>query len=365
MGDGRRKKQMPRRFTLLALGLLIFSTLTVAGESSRVQLTFDTSEAHQVLAILERRAANKPVDDVQWQQLFATEPYKRLKAREKAIGERFKDPSLAFSDEDFKKFVMSDALLARSSELRKTLANWKNINLQKAAEGVLSYLPESAMIRAKVFPVIKPNSNSFVWETSTDPAIFLYLDPEVSAAKFANTVAHELHHIGLASAQAQYDERIKALPERANITAEWVGAFGEGLAMLAAAGGPGVDPHAASSAKEHARWEHDMARFDSNLAAVNAFFLDILNGKFANRDAIDEKGSSFFGAQGPWYTVGYKMAVIVEKRFGRLGLIGTMLDPRQLLALYNRAAAEHYGNTQDNLPLWSEEVLKQIQANAN
>jgi Putative zinc dependent peptidase (DUF5700) len=60
-----------------------------------------------------------------------------------------------------------------------------------------------------------------------------------------------------------------------------------------------------------------MANFNSDLPTVNAFFLDILNGKFANREAIAAKGSSFFGAQGPWYTVGYKMAVMVEKRFGR------------------------------------------------
>jgi hypothetical protein len=356
---------MPRRLALLVLGLLVFCTLSLAADSSRVQLTFDTSEADQVLAILALQSANKPVGDAQWQQLFATEPYKRLKVREKAISERFKDPNVALTDEDFKKFVLSDVLLAHAPELRKTLANWKNTNLQQAAEGVLGYLPESAVIRARVFPMIKPSSNSFVWETSTDPAIFLYLDPDVSAAKFANTVAHELHHIGLASAQAQYDERIKALPERANITAEWIGAFGEGLAMLAAAGGPDVDPHAASSAKEHARWEHDMTNFNSDLTAVNAFLLDILNGKFANRDALDEKGSSFFGAQGPWYTVGYKMAVMVEKQFGRQALIGTMLDPRQLLVLYNRAASEHNAKAQDRLPLWSEEVLKQIQTGAS
>jgi Putative zinc dependent peptidase (DUF5700) len=234
---------MLRRLSLPVIGSLMFYTLAaLAADSLRVQLTFDTSEADQVLAILALRSANKPVDDGQWQQLFATEPYKRLKAREKAIGERFKDPRVAFTDEDFKKFVMSDALMARAAELRKALDHWKKINLQQAAEGVLGYLPESAVIRAKGFPVIKPQSNSFVWETSTDPAIFLYLDPDISAAKFANTVAHELHHIGLASAQAQYEQRVKALPERANITAEWIGAFGEGLAMLAAAGGAGRRP---------------------------------------------------------------------------------------------------------------------------
>jgi putative zinc-dependent peptidase DUF5700 len=59
------------------------------------------------------------------------------------------------------------------------------------------------------------------------------------------------------------------------------------------------------------------------------------------------------------------MAVMVEKRFGRQALISTMLDPRQLLVLYNRAAAEQNAKSQDKLPLWSEEVLKQVQANAD
>lgn len=131
--------------------------------------------------------------------------------------------------------------------------------------------------------------------------------------------------------------------------------------MLTAAGGPDIDPHAASTPEEHARWDRDMANFDRDLVAVNAFFLDILNGKFANADAITEKGSSFFGAQGPWYTVGYKMAVIVEKRFGHDALIGTALDPRRLLLLYNQAASEQNARGKQQLPLWSEEILKQLQ----
>jgi Putative zinc dependent peptidase (DUF5700) len=192
-----------------------------------------------------------------------------------------------------------------------------------------------------------------------NPAIFLYLDPDVSAAKFTNTVAHELHHIGLASAQADYDTRIQQLPERARTAAEWVGAFGEGLAMLAAAGSVDTD-HAASSKEEHARWEHDLANFNTDLPAVNAFFMDILGGKFTSQGAIDEKGFSFFGVQGPWYTVGYKMAVMVEKRYGRDALIQTMRDPRRLLVLYNQAAAELNASSQQKLPLWSEQVLKAL-----
>jgi hypothetical protein len=349
------------RSSLAIVSVIVLSLAAVAADSSRVQLTFDTSEPDQILAILELRAAGKPVEAAQWQKLFATEPYQRLKVREKKIAEQFNDSHHAFTDDDFKKFVLSDALLARGPQLRATLERWRKADLRQAAERVLQYLPASAVIRAKVFPVIKPNENSFVWEVSTDPAIFLYLDPEVSSAKFSNTVAHELHHIGLASAQGDYDKRIKTLPERAGTTAEWMGAFGEGLAMLAAAGGPDVDPHAASTPEEHARWDRDMANFDSDLRAVNAFFLDILNGKLANGDAISEKGSSFFGAQGPWYTVGYKMAVMVEKRFGRHALIDTMLDPRRLLLFYNQTASEQNARGKEQLPVWSEEILQQVQ----
>jgi hypothetical protein len=142
-----------------------------------------------------------------------------------------------------------------------------------------------------------------------------------------------------------------------------MGAFGEGLAMLAAAGGPDIDPQLTSSPEQHERWKHDMANYDDDLRAIDAFFLDVLNGKFADQDAIDKKASSFYGdAQGPWYTVGYKMAAIVEKRFGREALIQTMLDPRHLLVLYNQAAGEQNRGGNGALPLWSEDVLKQVQA---
>jgi hypothetical protein len=34
--------------------------------------------------------------------------------------------------------------------------------------------------------VIKPKTNSLVFEVDTDPAIFLYIDPEISREKFEN-----------------------------------------------------------------------------------------------------------------------------------------------------------------------------------
>jgi len=343
------------------LSVMPWVSATPPSENNRVQLIVDTSEADQVLDILAERAAGKAILGPQWQKLFATEPYRRLKQRETETAKRFNDRS-TLTDEDFKQFVLSDSLLVRAAELRNTLERWKQADLQAAAESVLRYLPSSAVIHAKVYPVIKPQTNSFVWEVSTDPAIFLYLDPAISAAKFMNTVKHELHHIGLASGEVNYEKQIESLPERAKTVAEWTGAFGEGLAMLAAAGGPDVHPHAASSKEEQARWDHDMANFSGDLLAVNSFFLNILHGKFASQEAISEKASSFFGVQGPWYTVGYEMAVMVEKRFGRDMLIQTMLDPRKLLVLYNQTAAEQNARSQEQLPLWSAEILQAFEA---
>lgn len=355
----------PPRFALCVLCCLLAITPAVAAQtatSDRIQLTLDTSEADQVLAILALRSQGKPVPDAEWQKLFATAPYVRLKQREKAIGERFHDPTIAFTDDDFKRFVLSDELLPRAAALSSTLDRWKKADLRQDASQDLAYLPTAATIRAKVYPVIKPGTNSFVWDLSSDPTIFLYLDPEVSREKFENTVAHELHHIGLGSVGPIYDRNIAALAEPAHTAADWMGSFGEGFAMLAAAGGPDVDPHAASSPKEHARWEHDMGQFNDDLRSVNQFFLDILNSKFANHDAMEEKGGSFYGLQGPWYTVGYNMSVMVEKRFGRQALISTMLDPRCLLVLYNRATAEQNAAGKPPLPLWSEDIFSAVHA---
>jgi len=351
---------MPVR--LLVVLLLFFFSLPLVAASDPVQLTLDTSEADQVLAILALRSQGKPVPESEWQKLFAAAPYQRLKQREKAIGESFHDPTRAFTDDDFKRFVLSDELLPRAAALSSTLDRWKKADLREDASRVLAYLPADATLHAKVYPVIKPVTNSFVWDLSSDPTIFLYLDPEVSREKFENTVAHELHHIGLGSVGPIYDRKIAALPEPAHTAAGWMGGFGEGMAMLAAAGGPDVDPHAASSPKEHARWEHGIAGFNDDLQTVNRFFLDIQNARFASNDAIEEKGGSFFGLQGPWYTVGYKMSVMVEKRFGRSALIGTMLDPRCLLVLYNRAAAEQNAAGKPPLPLWSEDIFSAVHA---
>src|SRR5579885_2605493 len=345
-------------FSLISLFAvpLVQAQSTPPTSGDRIQLQFNTSEAEAVLGILAKHAAGTPIAEEDWTRLFSTKPYIRLKKREASMHRDF-------SDDYFKKFVMSPELGARAAALQQTLESWKKADLNASAKRVLAYLPDQAVIHAKVFPVIKPKTNSFVFETQMDPTIFLYLDPEESAAKFENTVAHELHHIGYSSVNSLSEERQKDVPANAKGAVEWMGAFGEGFAMLAAAGRPNVDPHAASSAKEHARWDHDLANFNDDLPKVQQFFLDLIDGRLTDKDKISERASAFFGdAQGAWYTVGYKMAVIVEKRFGRKVLIECMLDPRELLVRYNAAAGEFNERGHEKLATWSAELLQKIHA---
>lgn len=338
-----------------ALMLLLASTAASAAETDRVQLTLDTSEAELALAIVEKRAAGKEVPAADWQALFASEPYVRLKKRELSMRREW-------DDNDFRRFVFSDDLGKRAAALRRTLDAWKQADLKAAAARVLPYLPKDARVRAKVYPVVKPRANSFVFEVDTDPAIFLYLDPEQSASDFANTVAHESHHAGYAAASAAYAERIQALPENARAAARWMGAFGEGLAVLAAAGSPDVHPMQDFPEADRARWDQDQKFADQLFRQLEIFFLDLVDGGFTKTEIADHVALTFFGYRGPWYTVGYRMGALVEKRFGRAVLVQCMADPRLLLARYNEAANDVNAAGKDTLPVWSAAVLAAVGA---
>jgi len=350
--------QRPGFLLLAAAFLAAFPAVPLRAQSvdrRLIELKVDVSEAEAVLAILAARKTGAAIDEDAWGRLFSSEPYARLKKREASLHRDF-------TDNDFKRFVLSPQLQERAPDLRHTLTDWIQADLTGAARRMLVYLPADASIRARVYPVIKPATNSFVFEVTTDPAIFLYLDPKVTPAKFENTVAHELHHIGYASVAPREEGKEDAPPASIQAAIEWMGAFGEGFAMLAAAGSPNVHPHAASEREERSRWDRDMAHFNRDLNALERFFLEIIDGRLKTKEEIQERGFSFFGVQGPWYTVGYRMAVLIEKRDGRAALVACMSDPRRLLAAYNRAAAQRNARRRERLALWSPRLLEQIGA---
>ncbi|MEA2600026.1 MAG: hypothetical protein QOF89_1018 [Acidobacteriota bacterium] len=61
--------------------------------------------------------------------------------------------------------------------------------------------------------------------------------------------------------------------------------------------------------------------------------------------------------QGAFYTVGWKMAAMVERARWRDALLQTICDPRSLLAAYNEVAAAHPRGDGEGLALWSADFL--------
>jgi Putative zinc dependent peptidase (DUF5700) len=342
---------------LVAALVLFLSTIYVHAEQSRVQIRLDTSEAEAVLRILDLHAAAKKPTDTDWQQVFSSAPYVLLKQREHSM-------KRDFTDDQFKDFVLSRDLAGTPDELRRTLDEWKQADMKALAERVLTYLPDTAKIETTVYPLIKPMHNSFVYRSNGRMDIYLYLDPKRTRPQFENTVAHELHHIGLGGLETRQEAALARLSDNQRAASQWLGAFGEGMAMLAAAGSPDIHPHTTSDATDRARWDRDMANFNQDLQRVQKFLFQILDGKLTP-DQQQEPGMAFFGQQGPWYTVGYKMAVMVEKRHGRKALITCMLDPRKLLRRYNIAAGYYNATHHDKLARWSQELLDKLAVPAN
>ncbi len=346
----------------LALCCALFAAPPVRAQSKHapraVNVRLVTDESDAVLAVLEKKRAGRSITEDDWRRVFASEGYVRLQKREHSMRR-------SFEDEDFRKIGLSDDLVARAPALADTLARWKTADLSRSARLALAYLPAGARITAKIYPVIKPRDNSFVFEVNTDPAIFLYLDPSMSRAKFENYVAHEMHHIGYGTAcpTKEVEAEIARLPENVRTVVKYIGAFGEGFAMLAAAGGPDRHPHATSDAKDRARWDRDVANFNDDLRRVERFFEDVLAGRLSAQQ-IDEQSSAFFGVQGPWYTVGWKMCVVIEKTFGRRALIDAMCDQRKLLAAYNRAAPVYARRHHEQLATWSDSLVNAVSPRA-
>jgi hypothetical protein len=337
-----------RRMRHVVLFPALVALAFIRGGNGAVEVRIDVGQPVAVLAIAEAAAAGREVSEEAWERLFRSAGYIRLKGREAGMGR-------LFTDDDFRAFVLHPDLAASMPELRRALATWDALDIAPAATMALAYLPPGTPLRATIYPSIHPRRNSFVHDLTSDPAIFMALEPGETREKLLNTLAHELHHIGF---EAACPDRPRS-PE----AVRWLGAFGEGWAMLAAAGGPDTHPHVVSPPAERERWDRDMARAGDDLRRLETFFLDVLDGRLAG-PAIQDTAMTFFGVQGPWYTVGWMMAATVERAFGREALVAGICDPIRLLAQYQQAAQAEVAGGDAGAALWSDMLLRRMEAAA-
>ena len=321
------------------LAALLFGFL-----QSDVVIVRDAMDA--ALAILELRAAGREVPAAAWDSLFSSEGYGRLKERELGLRR-------PFSDSAFRAFLLSDTLLARLPALRQTAEIWRTIDLTDAVDRARTYLPPSTPIRARLYPLIKPATNSFVHRSPDGVmGIFMYLDPTQPEGELQTTLAHELHHIGYSVACLSVRDS-KATPAEQTLLVR-LGAFGEGLAMLAAAGSPDVNPNTLSRPEMKSAWDRGIAGVAGEFARIDSLIVDVATRRITSEDSVTARAVTFYGAQGPWYTVGWMMSSTIEQVSGRDRLIGVMCDPRWLILEYTVIAS----GARESLPKWSDKALK-------
>lgn len=341
------------RSTLLLL-LALGAFAAPAFPEPRVHIV--TDEADAAVAILSLRQDSRDVDSESWTRLWQSTGFQRLKERQESFG-------ATGVDERLREYLLSAEALERADGLRDAVDRWKGLDVSDAASRAQAYLPAGLEIRATIYPVVKKATNSFVFDLQGEnPAIFMYVDPAIPPEKLRNTLTHELHHVGISGCPEPPGH--DALTPRQAKALDYLSAFGEGLAMLAAAGGPDVHPHAVSPPDAWVVWERDVANFNHDVGALEAFFRQVLAGELSEED--ERKALfSFINAegvpQGAFYTVGWKMAAIVERVRGRDALIAAMCDPRDLLVLYNEVASEHRRG-EGSLALWSTDFLESIKS---
>ena len=323
---------------------------TVPAPQADVRIVRDALDAST--GILGLRATGKPVPEATWDSLFLTEGYQRLKDRELAMRR-------AFTDSAFREFLLSDTLLARLPELLPAIRIWSEINLGSAAARASAYLPDGTPIRANLYPLIKPRGNSFVHRGPDDVmGIFIYVDPTMPPSELRTTIAHELHHVGYSKACPGVTDSTASPAEQMLLT--MLGAFGEGLAMLAAAGGPDVDPNAMSRRSMRVTWGRNMAEVDVHLTRIDTLIQEVAAGRMTHPDTVRSRAATFYGDQGPWYTVGWLMTSTIEKATSRAELLELICDPRAVVLEYQRIAEKG----PEKSPKWSGLATKWLSRSA-
>ena len=327
--------------------------------ATSVKIVLDESIAALNLLLTQLQGANvqdgKNAAAALWKKLFESEGYRRLKVRAGTQGKPDPDP-------EFIEFLTSPEVVSEAGLYRAGLLTWQNQDLTEAIQRAQSYLPRDTVLKAKIYPVIKPVSNNFTTDLETDPAIFICMDPQKTGVELTCQLAHELHHIGLVPhiKALKSSPDVLRMPWGVQLALDWMGSLGEGLAALAGVGAADVHPQSYNGRQASQEWEYGIGLFNQEFQQIQRFLLDVLAGRLQGEEAL-QVGRTFAGHQGGWAIIGWQMAVVIEKVKGKAALIEAFCDPRRLPITYN-AAVEIYNQTAAHtLAAWSAEFLAALE----
>ena len=96
-------------------------------------------------------------------------------------------------------------------------------------------------------------------------------------------------------------------------------------------------------------WAWNMSQVAGHFEVIDALIQDVASGRVTSPDSVMARAVTFFGDQGPWYTVGWVMGSTIEKALGRDQLVTRLCDPAALIRVYQKIIAER----DQSGPKWS------------
>lgn len=309
-----------------------------------------SDQVEVVIDILKRTEENNKISKEHWNKLFHTQGFQLLEKRESEMNEGIKKS-------EFKGYIIDKIASDGYLPYEKSLDKLNKLDLDEIIESTKDYLPDNTNLDTDIIPVIKPQKNSFIHKINDKLVLFLYLEPDIIKEKMENKLIHELHHIGFDYVYQNSDYSYLLKPAQKVI--EWTNAFGEGFAMLAAA--QGLENHPNKFDEDlKSKWDKNMENYNKDFHKIQNFLLTILEGHFADERKLYNRGFQLMtnnGGQGSWYTVGYKIAVVIEKTASRDLLIKCMQDLTQLYCHYNRLVKQYNKKQNKNLHKWDQKII--------
>lgn len=230
------------------------------------------------------------------------------------------------------------AALGRSALFRQALNALSEADLPpRAAEAASHYLPQGLTLDARLYVLVDGMSSGYALPGK------LVLDllqlpfdgrGEVDLNRVRATLAHELHHLGVAELGKDLGSRVQVDPER-NLALEFVGGWlaeGSATHLLSR-----VTPESGAAAWDC--WSQHLANLEGHYRRGEALTLRLLEGPVSREEAMDEIRPFFAGGlYGPAYVMGAEMVRTVLEVYSLNSLIACLEDPRLFPKIYNDAA---------------------------
>ena len=264
----------------------------------------------------------------------------------------------ALTPENIKRYITSAEFKAQTAAFQFSLREWRNAHHQLIEHRLDEYLPPEGQLPLTVVAVLAPGFTHAEFDTnSASPQVFVPLLPSMLHMQVETYVGEQAYLLASAitikSLRPHYDRMTGSV----RLAVEYITEFRRGIALLAGIGGPGLHVCATCPRAERQQWDNDFVAFSADLRTLDKL---LLATALAETDLEGQRSQLDSVGVVPWQVVGYRMAVMIERHYGRKVVPNLLRDPRMLLELYNRAAVEDNaaGAVDKPLPLWSPELMR-------